>query len=292
MFKVTNKQLLNQDIKRLDIAALTIAQRSLPGQFVMVTPLRDSHPIPFTIVDADEKKGTISLIVHEVGASSRQLGALSINEAVHLIQGPMGIPAYIDKHGLVVCIATGIGAAQILPICRALKKAGNKVIGIVGAKTKRAMMLEAQMRIVCDEIYITTNDGTYERRGLATEVLHKLLDKHSVSCVYAIGSADMMQAASDMTRAKNIPIYVTLSPLMLCANGICGSCRVKVGGETRLACVDGPHFNGHDVDYDHLHVRMDAFEEMDEWGNLKQPSSPKSDESKTFPKFLSGLLKR
>jgi ferredoxin--NADP+ reductase len=292
MFKIVNKQLLNQDIKRVDIAAPAIVKKFQPGQYVMVTPAKDSHPIPLTIVDSDEKKGTISLIIHEVGAATRKLGAISINEEIHLIQGPLGLPAPIEKCGLVVCVATGIGAAQILPICRALKKAGNKVVGIVGAKTKRAMMLEAQMRIVCDEIYITTNDGSYERRGLATEVLKKLLDKSPVSRVYAIGSADMMQAAAAMTREKNIPLFVTLSPLMLCASGICGSCRVKVAGEIRMACTDGPHFNGHEVDYEYLSVRMDAFEETDEWGNLKQPSNRKNEESKTFPKFLSGLLRR
>jgi len=292
MFKITNKQLLNLNIKRIDISAPDIAQKFLPGQFVMVTPMKNAHPVPLTIVDADERKGTISLIVHEVGVVTKQLGEISINDEIHLIQGPLGLPAPIDKYGLVVCVATGIGAAQILPICRALKKAGNKVVGIVGAKTKRAMMLEAQMRIVCDEMYITTNDGSYERKGLATEILEKLLDKLSVSRVYAIGSADMMQAAAAMTRKKNIPLLVTLSPLMLCASGICGSCRVKVGGAMRLSCTDGPHFNGHDVDFEYLNVRMDAFEEMDEWGNLKQPSSRKIEESKTFPKFLSGFLKR
>jgi ferredoxin--NADP+ reductase len=292
MFKITNKQLLNLNIKRVDIAAPAIVKKFLPGQFVMVTPTKDSHPVPLTIVDTDEKKGTISLIVHEVGFATRKLGGLSINEEIHLIQGPLGVPAQIDKVGLVVCVATGIGAAQILPICRALKKAGNKVVGIVGAKTKRAMMLEAQMRIVCDEIYITTNDGSYERRGLATEILKKLLDKLGVSRVYAIGSAEMMQAAAAMTREKNIPLFVTLSPLMLCANGICGSCRVKVGGQMRLACTDGPHFNGHEIDFEYLSVRMDAFEETDEWGNLKQPSSQKNEESKTFPKFLSAILRR
>ena len=292
MYKIVNKQLLNQNIKRLDIAAPAIAKKFSPGQFVMVTPTKDSHPVPLTIVDTDERKGTISLIVHEVGAATRELGAISINNEIHLIQGPLGVPAVVDKCGLVVCVATGIGAAQILPICRALKKAGNKVIGIVGAKTKRAMMLEAQMRIVCDEIYIMTNDGSYERKGLATEILKKLLDKMTVSRVYAIGSVEMMQAASVMTREKNIPLFVTLNPLMLDGNGICGSCRVKVGGQMRLACTDGPQFNGHDVDFEYLSIRMGSIEETDEWGNLKQPNSQKNEESKTFPKLLSGLLRR
>jgi len=292
MFKIINKQLLNQDIKRIDIAAPEIAQKFLPGQFVMVTPFAGSHPIPLSIVDADERKGTISLIIYEVGATTRQLGSISINQEIYLIQGPLGLPAHVDKCGLVVCVATGIGAAQILPICRALKKAGNKIIGIVGAKTKRAMMLEAQMRIVCDEIYITTNDGSYERRGLATQLLRSLLEKQTVNRVYAIGSVEMMQAASEMAKEKNIEIFVTVNPVMLEANGLCGSCRVQVGGQMRLACIDGPHFNGREVDFEYLSVRMDAFKETDEWGNLKAPGSPKSGELKILPKFLSGILRR
>ena len=292
MFKVVNKQLLNQNIRRLDIAAPQIANKFLPGQFVMLTPIAGSHPIPLTIVEADNRKGTISLIVHEEGETTGQIGALSINQEIPLILGPLGVPAVIQKFGLVVCVANGIGAAQMLPICRALKKAGNKVIGILGAKTKRAMMLESQMRVVCDEIYVTTDDGSYERRALASEFLKTFLDKQTVDCVYAAGSVDMMEAAALMTKEKNIPIFVAVNSLMLAAYGLSGSCPVKLGGEIRFASIDGPHFDGHQVDFDYLSVRMDAFKEMDEWGNLKQSNSPKTEESKTLPKFLSGILKR
>ncbi len=259
MFKVLNKQLLNQNIKRLDIAAPKIAQQFLPGQFVLVSPLKDHAPIPLTIVESDVRKGTISLIIHEVGETTRQLGALSIDQDIPMILGPLGVPATVRKFGLVVCVAHGIGAAHMLPICRSLKKAGNKVIGIIGAKTKRAMMLESQMRIVCDEVYVTTNDGSYERRGLASEFLRTFLDKQPVDCVYAAGSIDMMEAASRMTKEKNIPIFVTLNPAMIDALGLSASCRVKVGGEIRLASIEGPHFDGHLVDFDYLKVRMDVF---------------------------------
>lgn len=259
MFKVLNKQLLNQNIKRLDIAAPKIALQFLPGQFVLVSPVNDSAPIPLTIVETDIRKGTISLIIHEVGETTRQLGALSIDQGIPLILGPLGIPAVVRKFGLVVCVAHGIGVAHMLPICRALKKEGNKVIGIIGAKTKRAMMLESQMRIVCDEVYVTTNDGSYERRGLASEFLRTFLDKQPVDCVYAAGSIDMMEAASRMTKEKSIPIFVTLNPSMIDALGLSASCRVKVGGEIRLASIEGPHFDGHQVDFDYLNVRMDVF---------------------------------
>lgn len=259
MFKIINKQLLNQNIKRLDIAAPRIAQQFLPGQYVMVTPFAESIPIPLTIVESDIRKGTISLIIHETTETTRQLGAFSIDQDIHLVLGPLGVPAVIRKFGLVVCVAHGIGAAHMLPICRALKKAGNKVIGIIGAKTKRAMMLESQMRIVCDDIYVTTNDGSYERRALASEFLKTFLDKQPVDCVYAAGSVDMMEAASSMTQEKNVPIFVTLNPMILDALGLSATCRVKVGGEIRLASIDGPHFDGHQVDFDYLKVRMDSF---------------------------------
>ncbi|MBL8013507.1 MAG: sulfide/dihydroorotate dehydrogenase-like FAD/NAD-binding protein [Candidatus Omnitrophica bacterium] len=244
------------------------------------------------IVDSDERKGTISVIIDETDRISQLLGAVSINEQIFSVQGPLGVPAVVQKYGLVVCVARGIGAAQMLPICRALKRTGNKIIGILGAKTKRSLMLESQMRIVCDEIYITTNDGSYERRGLASEFLRSLLDKQSVDCVYAAGSVDMMQAASQLTNEKAIPIFVSLSPVVLDAIGLSGACRVRVGGKICLAGIDGPHFDGHSVDFDYLKIRMNAYKENDSWGSRTHPNSPKSDESGIFPKFLSGILNR
>ncbi len=257
-FKITHKQLLAQDIKRIDIHAPMVASKVAPGQFVMVKVNANTHSVPMSVVDSDEKRGVISLIVHEVGLATKALGELSIGQSPFNLVGPLGKPAVIDKFGLVVSIATGIGVAQILPLCRALKKKGNKVIGIVGAKSKKVLMLESQMRVVCDEIVITTNDGSYERKGLATEILKDLLNRYKINCVYATGSVDMMQAASEMTKLKGIPIYVTLNPHMTNGLGLCGSCRVKVGGCFQLACVDGPQFNGHEVDFTDLNIRMKA----------------------------------
>ncbi len=277
VFQVTHKQILAQDIKRIDIQVPEISSKALPGQFVTVTIDRNTHSIPMSIVDSDDKKGIISLIVHEIGLATKALGDLSIGQSVLNVVGPLGKPAFLDKFGLVVCVATGIGAAQILPLCRALKKKGNKVIGIVGAKSKRVLMLESQMRVVCDEFFITTNDGSYERKGLASEVLEELLSKYKVNCVYAIGSVDMMEAASAMTDKQGIPIYVTLNPYMTNGLGLCGSCRVKVAGNFQLACVDGPQFNGHEVDFADLHIRMNALKETG-WGNQNlQVKSQKKD---------------
>jgi len=261
MYKIIHKQVITQDIKKIDITAPFIASKALPGQFVMVTPVAGEHNIPLTIVDSDERRSTISLLVHEVGSATRKLGELSIGESPYQMVGPLGQGAQMDKYGLVICVATGIGAAQILPICRGLKKKGNKIIGIIGAKSKKMLMLESQMRVVCDEVFITTNDGSYERRGLATELLKELLNKYTVNRVYAIGSVEMMQNASRMTKEKNIPIRVTLNPYMVNGLGLCGSCRVKIDGQYRLACVDGPEFDGHMVDYEDLSQRMNTLEQ-------------------------------
>jgi ferredoxin--NADP+ reductase len=290
VYKIIHKAILAQGIKRIDIAAPIVAAKALPGQFVMITPGPSHHNLPMTIVEADERRGSISLIVHEVGPGTKALGALSIGDQVEKLVGPLGVPAKIDKYGLVVCVATGIGAAQILPICRALKKKGNKIIGIVGAKSKKVLMLESQMRVVCDEIFITTNDGSYERKGLATEVLRELLEKYPVNCVYAIGSGEMMQAAEAMTRQKNIPLRVTLSPYMANGLGVCGSCRIKVDGKIKLACVEGPEFNGHEIDYNYLNRRMNAFEGI-EWAS-NQTLPRKTPGLTTFVKSLWGLGKK
>ena len=204
--------------------------------------------------------------------------------------GPLGQGAQIDKYGVVVCVATGIGAAQILPVCRGLKKKGNKVIGIIGAKSKKVLMLEAQMRVVCDEIFIATNDGSYERKGLATQLLKELLNKYTVCRIYAIGSVEMMQAASWMAREKNIPVRVTVNPHMINGLGICASCRVKVDGQYRLACTDGPEFDGHGVDYQDLLQRMNALESA--WKDQRHPVSPQRPGLATFVKSLWGLAKK
>jgi ferredoxin/flavodoxin---NADP+ reductase len=290
MYKVTQKQIIAENIKRIDIAAPDIVAKNFPGQFVMVTPLAESRAIPMAIVDADERKGVISFIVHEVGASTRSLGAMSIGQSVAKIVGPLGRPAVLDKYGLVICVATGIGAAQILPICRALKKKGNKVIGIIGAKSKKVLMLEAQMRVVCDELFITTNDGSYERRGLATQLVEELLEKYKVNAIYAIGSVEMMQAASRMAQQRNIPIRVTLNPYMTNGLGICGSCRVSVGNKIQLACTDGPEFNGYDVDFAYLQKRDEAMKE-NAWDSQNRPASPRSNALTTFVKSFWGLAK-
>lgn len=292
MFVIINKQTLAPDIKRIDIRAGIIARHVKPGQYVSVCPEEGDERIPLTIIESDSLKETITLIVHEVGETTRKLCAIPIGENIFSILGPLGVPAHVDKRGTIVCIATGMGAAQILPICRALKKNGNKVIGIIGAKTKKELLLEAQMRIVCDRLFISTNDGSYERKGLATDLLKGFIEKQSVDGVYAIGSVDMMQAVCEFTKAKAIKTWVHLNPYMVDCMGMCGSCRVKVGGKTVLGCVDGPEFDGHAVDFEDFSIRLNAFKQYGLWDNQKSKPNPPKSGSPIFTKFLSGILKK
>ena len=290
MFPIVNKQILAPDIRRIDVLAPVIARKIRPAQFVSVTPEEEDESIPLTVVDSDPHKGTISLIFQEIGATTKKLGALTLTEPIFSVLGPLGVPAEIQKVGVVVCIATGMGSAQILPVCRAFQKCGNKVIGIIGAKTKRSLVVESQMRIACEKIFITTNDGSYERRGLATDVLAQVIKDREVNLVYTIGSVDMMRAVCDLTRTKNIKTRVQLNPIMVDCMGMCGSCRVKIGNEIVLACLDGPEFDGHKVDFDDFEIRMKVFEENKEWHNRPVQIKAEKKESKTLTRFLSGIL--
>jgi ferredoxin--NADP+ reductase len=203
----------------------------------------------------------------------------------------LGRPARVEKKGVVVCLAAGIGIAQILPVCRAFKEKGNKVVGVIGAKTKKALILEAQMRLGCHKLLIATEDGSYEKRGLATDVFQGFLEKNEVNLVYAIGSVDMMRAVCLLTRGKKVETLVRLNPVMVDGMGMCGSCRVKVGGKMVLACVEGPEFDGHRVDFKDLEIRMNAYEGSKEWGDRQSKLNPKRNGPKTLMKFLSGILK-
>ena len=297
-FKILSKQSFGSEVKRLDIKAEEIARRIQPGQFVMVMPSERSEKIPLSVVDADSSRGSISLIFQEIGFTTKQLGALHINDVIFNILGPLGVPSPVGKIGNVVCITTGAGATQLLPICRAHKKIGNKVIGIVGAKTKKNLMLEAQLRLTCHKILIATNDGSYIKRGLATDLLREVLKQEKVDLVYAVGSVDMMEAVCAMTKEKNIPTRAILHPVMLDGTGLCGSCRVQVAGQTVLACVDGPEFDGHQIDFADLKIRANAFTinkdsdgKESAWFHPKsQPSRPIS-VSEILAKFPWGFQK-
>ncbi len=287
MFKIINKQILAPYVKRLDIKAPLIAARIAPGQFVMIIIKEGGEWIPMPVAEAEALRGQITVIVQENSFVTSQLGSLSIGEDIFSILGPLGQPVAIGKTGVVVCLASGVETARILPICKALKKAGNKVIGIIGAKTKSSLTLEPQMRISCSRLLIATEDGSYERRGLASELLKDILASEVVREVYSVGSVDMMQAVCRLTKERAIKTLIQLTPAISCGMGFCGSCRVRVEGKVVLACVSGPLFDGHSVNFEHYKMRLAAYQ------NVPQFDGPHSDEDETarsITKFFPGLL--
>lgn len=286
MFKIINKQVLMEGVKRLDIYAPFVARIARPGQFVSVCVEENDERIPMSISDVHAAEGAIALIVQEAGPTSRKLGNLAINEEIFSIIGPLGVAPEISKKGTVVCVATGIGAAQILPVARAFKDAGNKVVGIIGSRTRGRLLLEPQLRLVCTNVLVATEDGSFGRRAKATDLLRQLLERESVDYVYAAGSAAMMESVCEMTRPKNIPTRVQLNPLMIDCVGMCGSCRVRVAGRSVLACMEGPSFDGHQVDFRDYYTRIRGLDICDH----NQSFSPKKKESGTFMKFVSDIL--
>ncbi len=291
MFEILNKQLVADNVKRLDIYAPNISQKVRPGQFVSIAPEEGDERIPLSVVDSDPQKGTISIIFQEVGQTTGKLGTLPINECIFSILGPLGVPSQIERRGNVICIATGIGIAKVLPICRALREAGNKVIGIIGARSKKDLLLEPQMRLSCDKIHIATEDGSHEQKGLATDIFEKVLADKKIHFVYAVGSVDMMKMVCALTRKSRIKTVVQLNPIMVDCMGMCGSCRVKVAGEMVFACTDGPEFDGHKVDFENFKKRKKAIEECDECHNQKLPLRSRKKGSGILTKLFSGFLK-
>jgi ferredoxin--NADP+ reductase len=266
MNKIIAKGILADGVKKLVVQAPKIAENAQPGQFVMVIPEERGERIPLTIADFDRGRGTITLIFQEVGFSTKRLGTLKIGQQVYSILGPLGHPTEVENFGKVVCIGGGVGVAEVYPVSKALKQAGNKVVGIIGAKTKRMLILESQMLRVCNELHITTDDGSYGIKGFVSGCLEGILNQPghgSVNLVYAIGPVPMMRKICDLTRPFGIKTIVSLNPVMVDGTGMCGSCRVRVGGKTLFGCVDGPEFDGHQVDFAELQTRLGLFKEQE-----------------------------
>lgn len=258
MFKLLSKQIIANNIKRLEVKAADIARKVKPGQFVMVMPGDSGQKISLPVVDADAQRGVISLIVEEKDGLTKELAAIQINDHIPSILGPLGMPVKIQNTKVVACVGYGIGIAQLLLLSKAYRPKETKVVGIIGAKTKKALVLESQMRLACNKLYVTTDDGTYERKGLISDLFRGLIKKESISLVYAAGSVLMMAAVAKYAKENNVESIVFVNPPMTDGIGICGSCRMKVGGKDVFACVDGPHFNGEGVDFHDLSIRTDG----------------------------------
>ena len=260
MAKILKKEVLAPNIKKFVVLAPEVAQKALPGQFVIVRVCEEGERIPLTIADFDKKKGTVTIVFQEVGKTTYHLGTLNEGEEILDFVGPLGKPSEIEKFGTVCCIGGGVGTPEIYPVARALKEIGNYIIVIIGARTKELVIMENEMRKVADEIYITTDDGSYGMKGLVTDALKKLLvENKKIDRVIAVGPVIMMKAVSELTKEYNIKTIVSLNPMMLDGTGMCGICRVEIGGETKFACVDGPEFDGHLVNYDLLMARLRTY---------------------------------
>lgn len=244
-----------------EIDAPQIAKKARAGQFVILKANENGERIPLTMADTDPEKGTITVIYMVVGKSTALFKTLQVGDGYQDVIGPLGKPTHLEKLGKVVCVGGGTGIAVLHPITRGLKELGNQVTTILGARSKDLLILEDQMRSVSDDFYITTDDGSYGRKGLVTDVLREMLEKEDVKLVVAIGPVPMMKFVSLLTKEFDVKTMVSLNPIMVDGTGMCGGCRVSVGGETRFACVDGPEFDGHLVDYDELMLRLQAYQE-------------------------------
>ncbi|HNW34622.1 MAG TPA: sulfide/dihydroorotate dehydrogenase-like FAD/NAD-binding protein [Candidatus Ozemobacteraceae bacterium] len=264
MYKIVDKEQLAAGISRLVFDAPLIAKKRKAGNFIMLRVMEGGERIPITIADSDSSKGTITLYVQAVGKTTKLLTAKNIGESIQDLVGPLGVPTHIEHFGTVACIGGGVGTAEIYPIAKALREAGNHVIGIVGARNKDLIILENEMRKICNEYYITTDDGSAGMKGFVSDRLKQIIDGGTkISCVYAVGPIPMMKVCSNVTKPYGIRTYVSLNPLMVDGTGMCGGCRVTVGGKMKFACVDGPEFDGHQVDFDELIMRNRTYGDME-----------------------------
>jgi ferredoxin--NADP+ reductase len=262
MFKIVKREeMANATVILNEIEAPKIAAKAKPGQFVIIKANETGERIPLTISDIDPDKGTISIIYMVVGKSTALFKTLQVGDSYQDVIGPLGKPTHIEKLGTVVCVGGGTGVAVLYPITRGLKKAGNKVISIIGARNKDLLILEDKMRAVSDELHVCTDDGSYGRKGFVTEALKDVLKANPANMAVAIGPVPMMKFVSAVTKEFNVPTLVSLNPIMIDGTGMCGGCRVTVDGKTQFACVDGPEFDGHQVDFDGLIQRLRAYEE-------------------------------
>jgi len=260
--KILEKRKLAEGIKLYVIHSPLIAEAARAGQFVVVRPTEEGERIPLTISDSDPERGTITIIFQEVGRTTMELGALEAGDVIPDLAGPLGKPSEIESYGTVACVGGGVGIAFLRPIVKALKGAGNEIISILGARDASLLILEEEMDELSDELYVTTDNGTRGRKGLVSDVLKEILDSgRKVDIVFAIGPLPMMRVVSDLTKPYGVRTIVSLDPIMIDGTGMCGGCRVTVGGETRFTCVDGPDFDGHLVDWEELALRKMYYRE-------------------------------
>ena len=258
-YTIFEKKELAPNTVIMQIHAPLAVKKMRPGQFIIVRVSANGERIPLSVSGWDIDKGTVRIIVQAAGRTSSELIKLNAGDTIEDLVGPLGRAAHMDKYGTCVLIGGGYGTGAIIPVARELKELGNKVIAIVGARTKELVLMEDELRKVCDRVEVSTNDGSAGTKGLVVDVLSEILKQEPVHMVTAIGPVPMMKAVSEMTRPVKIPTYVSLNAIMVDGTGMCGSCRVEVGGATKFACVDGPDFDGHQVNFDELVYRQKMY---------------------------------
>ena len=265
MFTIRKKECLSLGIYRYEIEAPRLARKTQPGQFVILRTDERGERIPLTVADFDQDKGSITLIFQVVGASTELLARMEEGDALLDLVGPLGQPSHIAAGiGTVVCVGGGIGIAPVYPIARGMKGVGNRVISILGAKSRDILIMEEEMRAASDEVLVTTNDGSYGIEGFVTTALTQLFERgKKIDLIYAIGPVVMMKNVVETARPWGVKTIVSLNPVMVDGTGMCGGCRVEVGGKTKFACVDGPEFDGAGVDFAQLSARQGMYREME-----------------------------
>jgi len=259
MHKIFSATFIAPNIKRFTIEAPKIAQKRKAGQFVIIRINEFGERIPLTIADSDSEKGTIDIIVQGIGSTTKELNSLETGDTIADVVGPLGKASHIQNFGTAVSIGGGVGTAIAYPTAVALKNAGNHTISIIGGRTKEFVILEEEMKKVCDEVYVTTDDGSYGKHGFVTDQLKELIRTRKIDFVLAIGPIPMMKAVADVTREKGIPTVVSLNPIMVDGTGMCGGCRATVDNKTVFVCVDGPEFDAHKVDFKTLMTRNQSY---------------------------------
>lgn len=260
MFPIVESREIAKNVILQRIEAPRIARKRKAGQFLIVRRGELSERIPLTIVGSDPADGTVTIIFQAVGKSTAEIASLKAGDSLLDVVGPLGLATHVENLGTIVGIGGGIGTAPLLPIATAFKQAGNRLVSIVGARTKDLIILEEEMRAISDQITVTTDDGSYAKKGFVTTALQELIDAGTkIDLCVAIGPVPMMRAVAEVTRPHKIKTVVSLNPIMVDATGMCGACRVTVGGKTKFVCVDGPEFDGHEVDFKELVMRNRAY---------------------------------
>ncbi len=269
MYKVIEKTFFSENVIKMVVNAPRIAKARRAGHFVIVKIGENGERFPLTIAGADREKGTITLVVQTVGVSSRKLANLNVGESITDLVGPLGQATHIENKGTILACGGGVGVAPLLPIVEAYKKAGNRVVTVIAARSKDLIILEEQIRAFSDELVIMTDDGSYGKKGLITEGMEEVIQKEKIDEAMIIGPAIMMKFASLTTKKHNIPTLASLNTIMVDGTGMCGACRITVAGKTKFVCVDGPEFNAHEVNFDEMLLRLNGYKDLEKEADQK-----------------------